>query len=49
MITSYDPRSIRKFDSVLHERSRLSIVYALRKRESLSFSELKSLLPCSRA
>lgn len=44
MGSSPDLSFIRKLDGILHERSKLSIVFALQGRESLSFSELKSLL-----
>jgi DNA-binding MarR family transcriptional regulator len=39
-----DPRIIRKIDSILHEPSRLSIVFALCSQGVLSFAELKKLL-----
>lgn len=44
MVAALDLKSIRNIDTVLHERSRLSIVFALCSRQELSFAELKSLL-----
>jgi len=44
MVAANDLDIIRKIDDVLHEPSRLSIIFALRKREALSFGELKSIL-----
>ncbi len=44
MVAALDLKSIRNIDTVLHERSRLSIVFALCSRQELSFAELKALL-----
>jgi DNA-binding transcriptional ArsR family regulator len=44
MLPAIDFKSIRKIDSVIHEPSRLCIVFALRAQDMLSFTELKALL-----
>ncbi len=44
MVAAKDLDIIRKIDGVLHEPSRLQIIFVLRKKGDLSFGELKSLL-----